>query len=386
MMTASKETSLIAAILLCCTFVVVIEGSRQFTKAYSRSLTINSECLDGHWFINGKPPPPEWVQSNGDLLLPANNWMTIGIVSLQCDSVTNIYEIMSPGETCEDCLLIYTSFDGDICVGNTSNVTVTTGQSQPHEGAFTLLVNDSVCHSGGGGSGVVTCREQSGDVFQQTTFSYTVTAIDTGMVTIKAHTTYYEAEWYSTSIAVTIRECDMPDGDVTDDTNISIVVLTNMSNPRPSPTISNDPRNEKNTTTIPLRTNTPPTLPSEVDTKDGTEGGVIAAIIISSVALLIVSLLLLLVWLWRRKYKKKKQVTPKDQPEMPFQHEPHPPEPVELDDDDDDDGDGEMSLPQPEYSTVRVGGPVDVYPLPVPMHVLPTAMGDSSSSTASQES
>ena len=54
--------------------------------------------------------------------------------------------------------------------------------------------------------------------------------------------------------------------------------------------------------------------------------------------------------------------------------EPHPPEPVELDDDDDDDGDGEMSLPQPEYSTVRVGGPVDVYPLPVPMHVLPTAM------------
>ena len=87
----------LVAILLCCTFVVVIEGSRQFTKAYSRSLTINSECLDGHWFINGKPPPPEWVQSNGDLLLPANNWMTIGIVSLQCDSVTNIYEIMSPG-------------------------------------------------------------------------------------------------------------------------------------------------------------------------------------------------------------------------------------------------------------------------------------------------
>jgi len=96
-------------------------------------------------------------------------------------------------------------------VGETLNITITTNQSQPHGSVFTLLINDSVCS--GDGSGVVTCREQGGDVFYQTTFSYNVTAINTGIVTIKAHTNYYGAEWYSTSKVVAIRECATPESD-----------------------------------------------------------------------------------------------------------------------------------------------------------------------------
>jgi len=114
------------------------------------------------------------------------------------------------GERCISCLLQHISPNkSDICVGDTQNITITTNQSQPHGSAFTLLINDSVCHSGGASS-VVSCREQGGDVLQHT-FSYHVTAINPGIVTIKAHTTYYGAEWYSTSEVVSIRECDAPE-------------------------------------------------------------------------------------------------------------------------------------------------------------------------------
>jgi len=88
---------------------------------------------------------------------------------------------------------------------------ITTNQSQPHGSAFTLLINDSVCHSGGSG-GMVSCREQGGNVLQHT-FSYNITAISAGIVTIKAHTTYYGAEWYSTSEVVVIVECVTPESD-----------------------------------------------------------------------------------------------------------------------------------------------------------------------------
>jgi len=73
---------------------------RQFTKAYNRPFTINSECLEGiqgHWFINGVMAPSTWVQSNNDLLLPASDWSTYGNISHLCGSITNIYEVYSLG-------------------------------------------------------------------------------------------------------------------------------------------------------------------------------------------------------------------------------------------------------------------------------------------------
>ena len=113
------------------------------------------------------------------------------------------------GETCTDCLEQHISPDGsDICVGDTFSITFTTSQPQP----ITLFVDGRLCHSGGGGNNLVTCREQGGDVFQ-TSFSYNVTAMNTGVVTFRAHTIYYGAEWYSTSKVMTIRECDSPEGE-----------------------------------------------------------------------------------------------------------------------------------------------------------------------------
>ena len=124
-----------------------------------------------------------------------------------CMSILSLYvHLLSPwlltqsffafylGERCISCLLQHISPNiSDICVGGTLNITITTNQSHPHGSVFTLLINDGVCHSGGGGDGMVSCREQGGDVLQAT-FSYYITARNAGIATIKAHTTYYGAE------------------------------------------------------------------------------------------------------------------------------------------------------------------------------------------------
>ena len=70
------------------------------SKAFDRVLPINTECSDtsqSRWFINDELAPPQWVQSSGNLLLPANNWRAYGIVMNECDSVNNTYEIVSLG-------------------------------------------------------------------------------------------------------------------------------------------------------------------------------------------------------------------------------------------------------------------------------------------------
>ena len=59
------------------------------------------------------------------------------------------------------------------------------------------------------------CREEDGDLFR-TTFSYQIKAIGNGMATLWAQTIYYGAEWSSPRIALTIRECDIPDGKSTE--------------------------------------------------------------------------------------------------------------------------------------------------------------------------
>ena len=120
-----------------------------------------------------------------------------------------MYTVVIIGERCNYCLRQHISPNtSDICVDDTFNITITTSQSQPHGSPFTLLINRNTCSSDGGGSGIVTCREQSGDILQQTTFSYYVTAVHNGTVNIQGHTTYYGAEWFSNIIEVTISDCD----------------------------------------------------------------------------------------------------------------------------------------------------------------------------------
>jgi len=93
-------------------------------------------------------------------------------------------------------------------VGDILTVTISTNQSQPYENAvFTLNINSNVCNNGGGGDKIVSCREEEGNVTHHTTFSYNVTALNPGTANIQGHTLYYGGEWYSTSMAVTIRPC-----------------------------------------------------------------------------------------------------------------------------------------------------------------------------------
>ena len=113
------------------------------------------------------------------------------------------------GEVCNSCLLQHILPNtSDICVGDTFNITITTNQSQPHNSPFTLNINRNACSSDGGSSGVVTCQEQSGDVLHQTTFTYYVTAVHNGTVSVQGHTVYYGAEWFSNIIEVAIRDCE----------------------------------------------------------------------------------------------------------------------------------------------------------------------------------
>ena len=119
--------------------------------------------------------------------------------------------VFTLGEQCIGCLLQYfTPNKSVICVGDVLTVTISTNQSRSHGGAFTLNVNSSVCYSGGGGGGIVSCREEEGSVDHHTAFSYYVTALNVGTAIIEAHTTYFEAEWYSQSVTVTITQCNTP--------------------------------------------------------------------------------------------------------------------------------------------------------------------------------
>ena len=109
------------------------------------------------------------------------------------------------GEVCDTCLQLYfTSPVDNICVGSVANVTVSTNQSHSHGDAITLHANSSVCSSNYHRNDVVRCHEH-GSVIGHT-LSYTITAIDAGTVTIRAHTNYYGATWYSNSEKLTVVE------------------------------------------------------------------------------------------------------------------------------------------------------------------------------------
>ena len=91
----------------------------------------------------------------------------------------------------------------DFCVGSVANVTISTNRSHSHGDAITLRVNDNACSSTHHGNDVVRCDEHSSSVTGHT-LSYTITAIDDGTVTMRAQTTYYNANWYSTTVTITI--------------------------------------------------------------------------------------------------------------------------------------------------------------------------------------
>jgi len=66
-----------------------------------------SNCPDSClWSHYGKPVPHQWIQSNGDLLLPANNWSAFGAIASHCEDGTSVnYDITNPGKKLAVCHL-----------------------------------------------------------------------------------------------------------------------------------------------------------------------------------------------------------------------------------------------------------------------------------------
>ena len=109
------------------------------------------------------------------------------------------------GEICSSCLQLY--FDPSLrgyCVGSVITVTVSSKLPPSLPDTVTLMVNDRVCNNSD--DGIVKCV-QSVDFIINNSYTFILTTINNHCnVTIKAHTKYYGADWYSDVKNVTIED------------------------------------------------------------------------------------------------------------------------------------------------------------------------------------
>ena len=80
-------------------YYLFVSGT-QLSKRFNESLTIQCPCEDRSicdWYHNNQSVPSQWVQANGDLMLPANDWNVYGVIISWCGSVNYAYQITSPG-------------------------------------------------------------------------------------------------------------------------------------------------------------------------------------------------------------------------------------------------------------------------------------------------
>ena len=95
-------------ILVYCT--LYLASGTQLSKRINQSLTIQCTCQNTSicdWYHNDQPVPSQWVQDNGDLMLPANDWSVYGVIIGQCgsDSFTNV--ITNPGKCLCNTVCLY---------------------------------------------------------------------------------------------------------------------------------------------------------------------------------------------------------------------------------------------------------------------------------------
>jgi len=91
-----------------------------------------------------------------------------------------------------------------VCVDEIVNVTISTGQTNSHGDAITLLINNRVCSSSSHSNDIVKCDEPYNIIHH--TLSYTLNAINAGTVSVKTHTNYHGATWYSDSKVINVME------------------------------------------------------------------------------------------------------------------------------------------------------------------------------------
>ncbi|XP_065888135.1 uncharacterized protein [Dysidea avara] len=157
-------------------------------------------CLWSHY---GEAVPPHWIQSNGGLLLPANNWSVFGIITSQCDDGSNMmnYDITNPSEDCSDCLsLTYSPSVSQLCIRDIIHINTSTQQHHPHNGATSIRINGNIV------SDIMKCSLVTGSDPRNPNVSYVCTALRSGVISLTAHTTYHGAEWSSPEVDITIVE------------------------------------------------------------------------------------------------------------------------------------------------------------------------------------
>ena len=76
--------------------VLLASGTEFLSKRINESLIIQCPCKNTS-ICDWNLYPIQWVQANGDLLLPANDWSVYGVVGGNCGSVGFAYEITNPG-------------------------------------------------------------------------------------------------------------------------------------------------------------------------------------------------------------------------------------------------------------------------------------------------
>ena len=87
-------------ILVYYTLFLASGAQQEFLKRIDQSLTIQCQCEDTsicNWYHNDQSVPSQWVQDNGDLLLPANDWNVYGVIIGQCGSENYTNVIINPG-------------------------------------------------------------------------------------------------------------------------------------------------------------------------------------------------------------------------------------------------------------------------------------------------
>ena len=81
-------------------YTVILASGAELSKRFNESLTIQCPCEDTSlcdWYHNDQSVPSQWVQPNGDLMLPANDWSVYGVIIAQCGSVNYTNVITNPG-------------------------------------------------------------------------------------------------------------------------------------------------------------------------------------------------------------------------------------------------------------------------------------------------
>ena len=81
-------------------YTVLLASGAQLSKRINESLTIQYPREDTSicdWYHNDQLVPSQWVQDNGDLMLPANDWSVYGVIISQCGSVNYTNVVINPG-------------------------------------------------------------------------------------------------------------------------------------------------------------------------------------------------------------------------------------------------------------------------------------------------